>query len=481
VFCRDCGAANSADNKFCKDCGAKLGAGVKTMTLTVQDLEPVAGDANQERLTRLLDMAFWHNDAGNVDAAIKASESALVINPASTTAHSLLATLYEKKGDDERAIAHLEAVLDINPDSVADQTKLEQLRRGIHVKAIAPPPAYRWIPPALASMGNSNFKIQLDSLVDRKVGNVRVLPLVYSGLATALVLGLGLAAIRTQDKSIAATPSTPISDTRIASLPQSSPMTTLSPQLSQPYVSAPASAAPASPATRAAKPSQKDLAQTPDVFSSGQDDPYARQIIDNAAARVTGVSNRLTSRPRFANDGGTNAKPLPPLKVVPLPTTTIAPAPVDVSKPLVSTENLPRHTVVVSQLGQGQSNSQASNSDPAPAQPAPSSDTSNSSQSPGLVPVVRVTVHDGSATHNTDLNRGSAPANVPAVNNDEAQAYQDYALSLQQQGDYRGAKAAYERAIRTYKARLRSGHDSDEVERGLKACQTGLEICQQSQ
>ena len=97
MYCHECGTGNTVDSKYCKECGTKINEGFRTMMLSVQDLAQGQSDETLDRLTRLLDMAFWHNEAGNVAAAITAGEAALAINPNSTTAHSLLGSLYEKK------------------------------------------------------------------------------------------------------------------------------------------------------------------------------------------------------------------------------------------------------------------------------------------------------------------------------------------------------------------------------------------------
>ena len=81
MYCHDCGTANTVDSKYCKECGSKINDGYRTMMLSVQDLPVNQSDETLDRLTRLLDMAFWHNEAGNIEAAITASEAALAINP----------------------------------------------------------------------------------------------------------------------------------------------------------------------------------------------------------------------------------------------------------------------------------------------------------------------------------------------------------------------------------------------------------------
>jgi len=437
--------------------------------LTVQDLEPVAGDVNQERLAKLLDMAFWHNDAGNLDAAIKACEAALVINPASTTAHSLLSTLYEKKGDDQRAIDHLEAVLEINPDSMADQAKLDQLKRGIHVKAIQPPTGYRWLPPALTGMTSAGLQVRLDNLLGNRVGNVRLMPLAYSALAVVVVLCVGFAAVHAQQGKqktgiVKETNSDVPINPQVATIQQTPVQPAPAPFVAQsPAVTMPT--APSKASTK--KPTAADLAKTPNVFGAA-DDPTAQKIFSDAANRVM---NGTSSLPRKSDDGGANPRALPPLTAVPLDK-PVPPATVDLPTPIATTTTMPQHTVVVSQLNSDQGSSPQST---APAPPVATAPPGGS----GLVPVVRVTVHD-SNSGNTEVSRGDSPSSVPAAHNDGGQAYQQYALSLQQQGDYKGAKAQYEKAIRMYNARIREGHDSDDVQRGLAACKTGLEICQQS-
>jgi len=193
VYCHECGTANTVDSKYCKECGTKINDGYRTMMLSVLDLPVNQSDETLDKLTRLLDMAFWHNEAGNRDAAITAAEAALAINPNSTTAHSLLGTLYEKRGDDAAAIAHFEAVLALNPDSAADAAKLDQLRRGVHVKAVAPPASHVWLPPGLVRLApilKRKWK-GLAGSEHEKSGMPRR-PLLAAGAAASLVLLSGL-------------------------------------------------------------------------------------------------------------------------------------------------------------------------------------------------------------------------------------------------------------------------------------------------
>ncbi len=475
LFCLDCGARISADSKFCQECGAKVGASVRTVSLTAADLEPVEGEVNQDRLTKLLDMAFWHNDVGNLDSAILACEAALTINPSSTTAHSLLATVFEKKGDDDRAIQHLEAVLTLNPESTADLTKLDQLRRGVRVKAIQPPRAYRWVPPALANvtMAGVSERLGLPARM-RAPANPRVVAFACAAAVAVLLLWGGLMVVRPSTRTVAS------ANVRQNPVFASRPMVngSLLPPPGSPVTAPPAFNAPTRVAAAPRDPKKKGPAieGTPDVFGG---------VTGSEPVFPVGPA----AQPAFPVPTGPAGAQLPPLKAIPLDANPIAPAPVTIggqpntnTTPLVTTDNIPRHTVVVSNLGPDPSQSgqpQASPYAAASNAPGPSSAGTPEPSGDGDV---HVTVHGGGAPSvaTADLNRGVRPMAAASVNVDEAQAYQQYALSLQQQGDYRGAKSAYERAVRLYKARIQSGHGGDDTQRGLRACQTGLEICQQS-
>ncbi|HEX5324115.1 MAG TPA: tetratricopeptide repeat protein, partial [Capsulimonadaceae bacterium] len=148
IFCTQCGTPNTRDSKFCKECGESL---VTTYAPKISsDPFVQAGLGRDDQVQRLLDMAFWHNEAGNIGAALLACQAALALNDRSVTAWSLMGCLYEKKGDLDKAIEAFEVVTALNPDSMADAQKLEALRRGVHIKAVPQPATYRWVPPAMA-------------------------------------------------------------------------------------------------------------------------------------------------------------------------------------------------------------------------------------------------------------------------------------------------------------------------------------------
>ncbi len=462
MYCTDCGTANTVDSKYCKECGEKINDGYRTMMLSVSDLPAGISEETTDALTRLLDMAFWHNEAGNVAAAITASEAALALNPNSTTAHSLLGTLYEKQRDDARAIEHFEAVLALNPDSAADRTKLEQLRRGVHVKAVAPPLAQQWVPPVLRTVGPRLQKVWMGR-TDRPVSaspstpSIQRQPLVAAGVATAVILIGGLFVVRpwaradasspSRRMAAAAPPSVALSQSAFAA-PPSNPLP--APVIMRPPVSPMTYARPAAPVVTMA-------------------DPYA----GGPASRVATAAPAYDLPPVPARSSKRRAEALPRLRLAALPPISsegLAPAPVTVPAGLLPAPTaivanaapVPQHTVVVNGLGGGTPPVGA-------AWSAPSSH-------------IRISVRSAPDTNVAVTPAVSeASANIGGGGGDRASSYQQRALSLQQSADYKGARQAYGRAIRAYQAQIAAGQDVEAAQRGLAACQTGLEICQQSQ
>ena len=148
MICSACGVANSADSKFCKACGREITADAFPAFVPGRQTAPPTADERAEQIKRLLEMAFWHSDAGNDSAAIKAAQAALALDGSCITALSLLGCIFERTGQINFAIEAFERIVDMSPDSVADAEKLHALRNGVHLAAIPQPASYRWIPPA---------------------------------------------------------------------------------------------------------------------------------------------------------------------------------------------------------------------------------------------------------------------------------------------------------------------------------------------
>src|SRR5689334_4665850 len=127
MFCTQCGTRNGTDAKFCKLCGHKLER-IGPLRISEEDFR--LPDSSEERVRKLLLEAYTKYEAKDLDAAVAICAEALELRPDSTDAHSLMSTLHEKKGDRDIAISEREKVLELNPGSIADREKLDELRDG---------------------------------------------------------------------------------------------------------------------------------------------------------------------------------------------------------------------------------------------------------------------------------------------------------------------------------------------------------------
>ena len=125
MFCTSCGTRNSDDGNFCRQCGHKLDkpAGARITEAAYEKALP-----EDEQVASLLERAYTARKTGGREAAIALCMEALAVRPDSTACHSLLGQLHEQGGDIERAIAEYEQVLILNPGSIADRVKLDELR-----------------------------------------------------------------------------------------------------------------------------------------------------------------------------------------------------------------------------------------------------------------------------------------------------------------------------------------------------------------
>jgi tetratricopeptide (TPR) repeat protein len=132
MFCGQCGTRNSRNNKFCRECGTRLETPAPVQSLPEEAfdvLKPDPPHAEEDARTReWVEEAFRAYADDRLDEAQSLCQQALALNPRNTSAHSLLALLYEKQGDVPRAIREYEIVLEINPDSPADRASLARLR-----------------------------------------------------------------------------------------------------------------------------------------------------------------------------------------------------------------------------------------------------------------------------------------------------------------------------------------------------------------
>ncbi|MFB3881987.1 MAG: tetratricopeptide repeat protein [Armatimonadota bacterium] len=118
--CPKCGNENPNQARFCRSCGERLVAEGEG-AFTPRILTP------EERSRRLLEDGFRLAEEGRLQSAIQACQQAIAMNPTSTSAHSLLGTLYERVGDRDGAIREYEQVLTLSPGSTVERRRLNEL------------------------------------------------------------------------------------------------------------------------------------------------------------------------------------------------------------------------------------------------------------------------------------------------------------------------------------------------------------------
>jgi tetratricopeptide (TPR) repeat protein len=121
--CERCGDTSPDTHRFCRRCGARLGPETAAPASEGRSRE----ELEQERVKRWLEEAFRLSEEGKVLAAIEACQQAVAAAPNSTSAHSLLGTLFERQGEREKAIREYETVLSLSPGSTADRRRLNEL------------------------------------------------------------------------------------------------------------------------------------------------------------------------------------------------------------------------------------------------------------------------------------------------------------------------------------------------------------------
>jgi tetratricopeptide (TPR) repeat protein len=125
MFCTACGTKNAAESRFCKQCGHEL---EKSTAGRVREEDFDRALPEEEQLNALLERAYRARKAGDNAQAIALCQEALQLRPDSTTSHSLLGQIYESIGERDMAIRAYERVVQLNPGSIADRVKLDELR-----------------------------------------------------------------------------------------------------------------------------------------------------------------------------------------------------------------------------------------------------------------------------------------------------------------------------------------------------------------
>src|SRR5580700_8481681 len=106
--CSQCHSRNPIGNKFCRECGERLPA--PDNVLAAEEAIRAEQERTQERVARLLSEAYSLAGQERTEEAVAVAEEAADLMPDSTSVQSLLASLYERSGQKDKAIAAVRRV-----------------------------------------------------------------------------------------------------------------------------------------------------------------------------------------------------------------------------------------------------------------------------------------------------------------------------------------------------------------------------------
>lgn len=400
--CKNCNTVNGEDSKFCKSCGHSLN-GTATADL---------GPNEHMRIGELIYAAYKYKESGDIEDAILACQGALTLNDASVQAHSLLASLYEQRGDIASAIHEYEKVLDLNPGSDADRRKLQDLKDGRML-----------LPKSTSTPGH------FDSIMPYA-------PYLACVVVFFIVLTLGLTLGRPAQKSDQSAGTT----TEAAPL-QGTPQMT--PTL-QPYLQ------------RQVPPGQQ-----PPVPGDQQPVPGQVQQPQNPAATTlpqtngTNGANRGITAPQQKPQ---TSKPAPVLNQLP---------PINPSKPQ---DQSPVITPVITPSDR---TSTPPAPQPKPYTPPPAPKPRPSPPPAPSDPETRAFELQNGRRYQEAI---SAYREALGKTKDSGRIYQQIALCQQRLGQHDQAVDSYGRAINAYKSQMAAGRDPVEVQRNIRACEAGVQV-----
>ncbi len=434
--CSTCKNVNDDNSRFCKECGSKLTAAPPTTpeekAPETPTLAPEEIEKRRLRAAELLPRALAFSEKGALAEAIATAEEAAGLNPASTAAHTLLANLYEKVGQRERAIAAMKKVVALAPDDAAEKARLEALQRDTARRAAAPPEPSR----------------------DEKPRSPIAywLPRVGASLAGALVLGVGISAVmRPDEQPVKKTPPRLSVGVQNPGAAYAGAPSTPSGIERQAFVPAPIGAA--------VDPfSSKGFAPRPDPRQ-------AESPLRRARRELPAPSSRRRSLPRPDTDSSSapTAAPVPPVSVS-IPAQPVGqPERIPVGPPEKSerrTAPPPEEYIKIE-------------THPASSAPERTPERSNPEKSEGGDPVQQARALQGAGRYRdavTEYQQALATSKAPG------ELHQNLALCYQRLGEPGAARSAYARAIDAYRVQLARGGDRESVQRGIASCQAALEV-----
>jgi tetratricopeptide (TPR) repeat protein len=459
MYCTACGTKNTIDANYCKQCGRRI---ERTASLRISEEAFAEAGSPDEQVRAYLVRAYIRYESGDLAGAVESCMKAIGVQPDSTDAHSLLSTLYEKQGEREKAIAEREIVLQLNPGSIADREKLEQLRDTALI-----------ITPRKITTSRAVHGSVLESRAGAAIAAVAVtLFVMVAGLAAVLVARSKPAAVQAQSQR-SNFASLPLQQPAQAPTNQQAPVNPIAPRAN---FQAPIT----NSAPRVGSPATGDRRQSP-LFAQSEDNEPVRPI---PPARIqgpvgdNGYASQYANSGRLGNTG--NTVHLPDNGLAP---SEVGPAPGGQASPFT-------------QGAQAQPQQPASNPAPNPNRGKIEIIVSNNPTGPGA--------QTGSSTQrNTDASSSSMDSRsakrvaldyqikgqyklaitnyikaLDGAGDDAASIHYQIGLCYQRLDERENAVAQYAAAVAAWKEQLAAGQNTDAAARGIRAAQAGIKACQ---
>ncbi|MGB9587238.1 MAG: tetratricopeptide repeat protein [Armatimonadota bacterium] len=403
--CANCGITNDPDSRYCKKCGHMLVAN-SHRSLTPEE---------HIKIGELIYAAYKHKEAGEIESAILACQGALALNDTNASAHSLLGSLYELKGDIHAALSEYEYAAKLAPENDGYRRKLEALKSGY---------------------------LQTGSLSSRSGIVDRLMPYwpVLAALTSVfLVLFVCLVFILGQEKKPAGKPEVVSQKTESQAGPvQSIP--------GQPYWQ------PQYPVPR-------------NNYTGQQPSQNRNQTLSN--------SQQYQQQHSPANNGNLTQRSGPSERNTP----ALQPLPVEnPSERSGETKSQPVITPVVENDSTSSHNTSPTSTSSATRPATPTVATSTGDGSSKNLPsdaLQRATTLQQNGRYHEAISAYKEALNTAT---DSGYVYQQLAICYQRVNQHDQAIENFNRAINSYRDQVRAGRDPGDVQRAIRACENGIQV-----
>lgn len=428
--CGKCKSVNDDDSRFCKRCGQYL--------YQAENDKQKRPD-EQIRVGELIYAAYKHKESGRIDEAILACQGALTLNDQSSSAHTLMASLYEMRGDMDLAIEEYRKVLQVEPGNLGVKEKISYLDNILMAPVHEP----------------GKFQLNIESLRP-------YLPAISAAVSLCVILLAGFLLIRSTRKT------TVVSPERSVETSQSQPV--------QPAQQGPQGY------PQQATLEQQQAYPTPEQIHNPQTAQPQTAAVPAPPAPSNPVRNNSGARDSIRRG-------IPPIR---LPTmiqpTSVAPSGTPIISPVDSRSAIPAtgsgSPVIVPVNGNGFQPQYTQPEPPNVSQPsivyhAPKPSTNGAGAVSPIQPVQdpeeRAMQLQGAGRYDDAIR---AYQSVVKKSSDKGRIYQQMAISYQRVGKNQQAIDSYKKAIQAYRDQLASGRDAAEVQRDIRACEAGLQVSQ---